>query len=82
MRNILRLNNQEAKNFFLKSESYVNIDLPPYFNFGKLLKEVSPLLNDRKLKNKIINTDFINRAELSSLKDVVEEKEFDIFKYV
>lgn len=37
MKTILELNNTEAKQFFLKQESYCNIQLPEYFNFQPLL---------------------------------------------
>ena len=48
MKNILSLNYKEAKNFFLKHESYINIDLPPYIRFDSLLKAISLELNDYK----------------------------------
>src|SRR6218665_3899777 len=38
---VIDLNKQEAKDFFLESESYCSIDLPEYFNFKGFLKEVS-----------------------------------------
>lgn len=41
MKNILSLKNEEAKDFLLKSESYVNIDLPPYIKFDSLILELS-----------------------------------------
>lgn len=37
-RDILDMTNIEARNFFLKQESYFNCELPSYFNFEKLLK--------------------------------------------
>ena len=48
-KNILSLSNEEAKQFFLKNESYCNIDLPPYLNFSTLLTELSNKLNNRNL---------------------------------
>jgi len=41
MKNVLSLNSEEAKTFFLKHESYINVDLPPYIKFDSLLKKVS-----------------------------------------
>lgn len=38
---VLELSHDEARNFFLKHESYCNIDLPKYFSFSELLKKVS-----------------------------------------
>ena len=40
-RSILELNNEEAKKFFLKSESYFNLDLPKYISFEKVLNALS-----------------------------------------
>lgn len=40
IKNILSLNNKETRKFLLKNESYINIDLPPYFNFEKLLNNM------------------------------------------
>lgn len=36
-----KLSKNEAKRFFLESESYCNIDLPEYFDFKNFLKEIS-----------------------------------------
>ena len=46
-KNILSLNFEEAKEFFLKNESYINIDLPPYIKFDSLFSNLSD-----RLKNK------------------------------
>ncbi len=48
MKNILSLNYEEAKSFLLKHESYINIDLPPYFRFEGLLDEISNDILNRK----------------------------------
>ena len=48
MKNILSLNYEEAKSFLLKHESYINIDLPPYIKFDKLLSIISDKIMDRK----------------------------------
>lgn len=34
---IIDLDSASAHEYFLKSESYCNIDLPPYYNFQKVL---------------------------------------------
>ena len=39
--NILELSANEARKFFLKHESYCNIDLPKYFSFSELLERIS-----------------------------------------
>ncbi|GHT07129.1 hypothetical protein AGMMS49525_16110 [Bacteroidia bacterium] len=41
MKTILELNYTEAKQYFLKQESYCNIDLPQYFVFQSLLDKLS-----------------------------------------
>lgn len=46
---ILKLGAVEARQFFLKHESYCNIDLPRYFSFSKLLKGVSDEYQGKKL---------------------------------
>lgn len=58
MENVLSLSSVAAKVFFLKGESYINFNLPPYFNFYPLLLlasrmiESSPLVFDDILKAK------------------------------
>ena len=46
---LLELSHGEARAFFLKHESYFNADLPPYFQFEKLLQAVANELGDTKL---------------------------------
>ncbi len=41
MKTILELSHIEAKSYFLRQESYCNIDLPQYFNFQPLLDALS-----------------------------------------
>ena len=43
---LLELSHDEARNFFLKHESYFNADLPPYFQFEELLHAVANELGD------------------------------------
>jgi len=45
-RSILELSSEEARAFFLKHESYVSLDLPPYFDFSPLLEKLSSELPD------------------------------------
>lgn len=51
MKNILSLSAKEAKEFFLKEESYFNGDLPSYYKFDCLLREISNELKDRRLSD-------------------------------
>lgn len=51
MKNILSLNSKQAREFFLKEESYFNFDLPPYFKFDKLLKKISEELSGKNLSD-------------------------------
>lgn len=52
-KNILDLNHAEARDFFLKHESYFNADLPPYFQFSDLLKSVDGVLGEKELKGMV-----------------------------
>lgn len=45
---ILNLEHDEARNFFLKEESYCNIDLPPYFTFSSLLHQINSFFDEQK----------------------------------
>jgi len=51
MKRITELNHAEAKDFFLKEESYFSFDLPQYFVFQKLLKEVAKKLDGKLLSD-------------------------------
>lgn len=44
MRKITKMTNDEALKFFMKSNSYSNIDLPIYFNFQPILEKMEKLL--------------------------------------
>lgn len=62
---ILSLDNQGARKFFLKSESYCNVLLPPYFYFDTLLQELDRYLENKDLynicnKNKLISSSNVN----------------------
>lgn len=48
-RSVLAMTAKQARAFFLKSESYCRIDLPPYFDFGRVLRPVSRLLATKSL---------------------------------
>lgn len=44
VKEVIELNADDAKKFFLKGESYFNVDLPSYFKFEKLLHKVQEVL--------------------------------------
>lgn len=46
---ILKMSSREAKTFLLKPSSYVNIQLPRYFNFSSVIKKADDLLNSNSL---------------------------------
>lgn len=48
-RSVLAMTAKQARAFFLKPESYCRIDLPPYFNFGRVLRPVSRRLSAKPL---------------------------------
>ena len=56
MKDILKLNNEEAKTLLLKRDSYSNISLPEYFSFQELLDKI-----DKTLKGKSIS-DFRDKS--------------------
>lgn len=51
MKRILDMSNADAKLFLLKNKSYFSLDLPPYFDFNKLLLSIDNNLNGKDLKN-------------------------------
>jgi len=55
MKNILACSHVEARQFFLKEESYYNFDLPKYFVFKSVLDKVSNEIQDKPLSNFYIN---------------------------
>ncbi len=50
MRTVLDLNNEEAKDFFLKKESYCSFELPEYICFETLLQNLAKELSGKVLK--------------------------------
>lgn len=48
-RSVRTMSAKEAREFFLKPESYCRIDLPPYFAFENVLKPVSKALSSKSL---------------------------------
>ncbi|GAW90765.1 hypothetical protein FPS14_contig00104-0004 [Flavobacterium psychrophilum] len=51
MKQILELNNTDAKTLFLKEESYSNISLPDYFSFQELLDKLDKELTNKNLSD-------------------------------
>lgn len=49
MKNVLNLNSKDARKFFLEQECYSNIELPPYFTFGKTIIDLSKKFNNKEL---------------------------------
>ncbi|MCH7225104.1 RNA-directed DNA polymerase [Haloferula sp. A504] len=50
-RSVLKMTAAEARSFFLKGESYCNLDLPPYFDFEPILRNVDAILSGRLLSS-------------------------------
>ena len=48
-KSILELNHLEAREFFLKAESYCNVDFPKYINFSQLISKVHKVLDGKDL---------------------------------
>ena len=51
MRRVLEFNHAEARQFFLKEESYFNFDLPQYFVFQNLLHLISQQIEGRSISD-------------------------------
>jgi len=73
LKNILQLNYKEAKEFLLKDESYINMDLPPYIKFNELITKLSELLNRKKNLN--------NLKKTTTIKSEKEPKNYDNINY-
>ncbi|AYF43745.1 hypothetical protein BALOs_0735 [Halobacteriovorax sp. BALOs_7] len=63
-RSVLEMSCDDAREFFLKGNSYFNFVLPKYFSFNKILQDISLLLKDKKLK------DFADFKMLKGLDDL------------
>jgi len=50
-RSVLELTNSESRAFFLKGESYNNLDLPPYFVFSELLNQLDGFLDGKNINS-------------------------------
>lgn len=51
MRKIINMSKDDAKKFFLKSSSYFSMNLPEYYDFSDLLKDVELKINSNKLSD-------------------------------
>lgn len=51
MKKVTNMTNNEARSFFLKSNSYCNIDLPIYFNFQPLIDNISLKIDSKKISD-------------------------------
>lgn len=49
--NVLKLSYSDAKDFFLKGESYCNFGLPPYLKFDPILSKMDKALNGKNLSD-------------------------------
>ncbi len=63
---ILKLDANDAHDFFLKTDSYCNLSLPPYFNFSELLSELS-----RSLAKKTLS-DYFNKIVVKNMADTMD----------
>jgi len=54
-KNVLSLNAINAKKFFLSQEAYSNMELPPYFVFGKTLADIEKKINNSELSEAELN---------------------------
>lgn len=48
MKKVINMNEKEARNFFLKPESYFNLEMPEYFNFGNIINDTLKKIGTEK----------------------------------
>ncbi len=48
---VLSMTAKQARTFFLKPESYCGLDLPPYFDFGRVLRPVDTFIKNKPLSS-------------------------------
>lgn len=91
-KSILELDSMSVRDYFLKSESYCNVDLPPYYNFQNVLNETdriySSLLSDNKKiegytegnksNNNVKNLDDVNHHIYANKDGGLSWREFQI----
>ncbi len=78
MKSILEFNNIEAKEFFLKQESYFNFDLPSYFKFDEMLNELSQEFEGNELEVYYKNINPRNRKPLSPIPSELENVNYTL----
>lgn len=66
---VISLNGYDARRFFLKSESYCNIDLPPYYTFQNILDESDSIYNENFLKGKLLKS-YIDTKKAKEINDI------------
>lgn len=68
---ILELSSSEAREFFLKHDSYCNFPLPSYFSFQELLTEISKTLGTRNINDITYSAKEIkNNSDLIKISDL------------
>lgn len=55
-KNILNLNSYNVRQFFLKQDIYINIDLPPYYKFETTLIQISENMGWKSLSEAVLNS--------------------------
>ena len=69
-KSILELSDKEAREFFLRSESYSTIKLPPYFTFDQIIKDTSEICESGEIfedgRKKIRRCEGVNYTILSN----------------
>lgn len=66
---VTKMSNKGARNFFLKSESYFNADLPDYIDFTESINSAMKLLKTKKGNNNdiknLVNSNYHERDDLN-----------------
>ncbi|MGL5898683.1 MAG: hypothetical protein ACRCZW_03320 [Lactobacillaceae bacterium] len=79
-KSILEMDNKEAKEFFMKDESYCPRQLPEYFSFKTVLEKADQMLTGKSSHSQIpissIQSDKIKEANVESINcDIVINKD-------
>lgn len=62
MKSILNVNNNEILKFFLKKENYFTLELPPYFDFQKIIDDIYSRVKGKQLSD-VCNKNVKNKPD-------------------
>jgi hypothetical protein len=78
---IIELTANEVKTFFLKNESYCNIDIPDYINFEPLLNKLSTEIGQQKIREICENAKENHPKELEQINHILLTNKDGLFAW-